>query len=624
MNIDGVIRGVFAVASDHPLLERLFVASLELIAVTVLVLAIIRVARLKSNRVVSLLWLIAMIKPILSLAFAAPAPVFNYGSLGVLPAIAQVETAGENTRPLRSTAEVTAATGTSTVTATVGATSMMSLFAMIDPARVLFGAWLAGVGMLSLLAVTGRLRIRRLAREATSPSPLIQALYRDAADGMQTKRLPRLLVTDQLESPAIAGTFFPVVFLPAWMARTPDPERVVWSLRHELTHWRHRDHVAGFVGEVARILFFFHPLVWWVGQKWKVATEIACDQAMVGTRNDAQRYAKQLYEILTRVHTRRRIMLANGLFATRTQIGKRIEILLKSRPRRTGRRLPAVVFLFVFTALVFSLGTEISPVAKSRSKRIAVKADDAKPSSVTTMIDEDGRTITIVSKGDVEFNDGNINIESISPDGSFNVTEVRDGVERELEVNSAEDDGLEWVYKVDGKIKPYDDDAREWFEGLMKYVQFDLDEGVLMITKPRFTLSKPLVITDKPHLKVRIAEPSEIIEVYKDDDIESSVELTLKDDEDDVDVWISTKGKIRKLPGEHVVLGITQTGKILISVKKDGDKHELEVIPGDDKPEYVYKLNGAVRPYDDDAKKIFEKYITKLEDGFELHTGERI
>ena len=49
--------------SRHPLLERLLIASVELVVVTAVVLAIIHVARVKSNRVVSLLWLVALAKP---------------------------------------------------------------------------------------------------------------------------------------------------------------------------------------------------------------------------------------------------------------------------------------------------------------------------------------------------------------------------------------------------------------------------------------------------------------------------------------------------------------------------------------------------------------------------------
>jgi hypothetical protein len=65
---------------------------------------------------------------------------------------------------------------------------------------------------------------------------------------------------------------------------------------------------------------------------------------------------------------------------------------------------------------------------------------------------------------------------------------------------------------------------------------------------------------------------------------------------------------------------------IRIVVKKDDDKHELKTKPGDGKErEYIYKLNGEVRPYDEKAKKVFEKYMGILDDGIELDfKGERI
>ncbi|MCK4775935.1 MAG: hypothetical protein KAT30_14155, partial [Candidatus Krumholzibacteria bacterium] len=83
MNIDAMIQRVFTVAAGHPVLERLLVASLELIAVTFVVWAIIRIARVRSNRVISLLWLVVLANTIFGLAFGEPAPVINFGSLNV-------------------------------------------------------------------------------------------------------------------------------------------------------------------------------------------------------------------------------------------------------------------------------------------------------------------------------------------------------------------------------------------------------------------------------------------------------------------------------------------------------------------------------------------------------------
>jgi beta-lactamase regulating signal transducer with metallopeptidase domain len=34
---------------------------------------------------------------------------------------------------------------------------------------------------------------------------------------------------------------------------------------HELAHVKRRDLLWGWTAEVARTVYFFHPLVWWVG-----------------------------------------------------------------------------------------------------------------------------------------------------------------------------------------------------------------------------------------------------------------------------------------------------------------------------------------------------------------------
>jgi beta-lactamase regulating signal transducer with metallopeptidase domain len=627
MNVTDVVRRIAAGATENPLLERLLVASLELVVVTLLVLAIIHIARVRSSRVVAIMWLVAMAKPLLVLAVGAPAPVFNIGSLGVIPPA--VVTEADETATARATSGYTINNATPAVAAAVTTTTASApvVGASSDPSRAAFGVWLVGAGLMALLSIADRLRVKRLVSAATRPSPAIEALYAEAA-GQRTDRLPRLLVSDRIESPAIAGTFLPVVFLPAWMTRRPDRERIVWALRHELTHWRHRDPLAGLLGEIARIVFFFHPLVWWIGRKWKVATEIACDQALVGTRRDARHYAEQLYQILARVHTRRRIMLANSLFATRTQIGKRIEILLKSRPAAgKGRKFPAVVFLLVFAALVFSMGTEIAPVAKE--KRITIKTDDSKSASSVITVDEDGRTLTIATEGDVVFNKARTDIVIISGDGSFKITEDRDGVERELEVTPKDDGELEWVYKVDGKKKPFDDDAREWFRECVKHVDIHDDDSFVIVTRPPHVQVRPrIVVEDMPHIEVRVVEPDQVVDirdvVVEFDKAREVIELTLDDVDEGKRVWISAEGDTWSTAGEKVKLSISKNGKIHITLKKDGDRHELEITPGDDEPVYIYKLNGEVKPYSIEAKKIFEKYLEHLEDGFELHVGEKI
>ncbi len=626
MNVFELPGRIASIISQHPLLERLLVASLELVVVTAVVLAIIRVARIKSNRVIAILWLVALAKPLLSLAAGAPAPVWNAGVLGIAPT-ATVAEAGIARDGELITGSATAGSGA--LTAAIAHTAAKGVFPPVDPAKAAVGTWLIGVAIMALLSIADRLRIRRLVASASPPSRDIEALYRQAGGGPHRTRLPRLLITDRLESPAIAGTFSPVVFLPAWMAENANRERIMWSLRHELTHWRHRDHLAGFLGELSRILFYFHPLVWWIGRQWKVATEIACDQAMVNTRGDARRYAEQLYQILTRVHTRRRIMLANGLFATRTQIGKRIELLLKSSPAgRRGRAIPAAVFLALFAAMVFTLGVEISPAAGPGTTTIKAKDKDKDKKTTIEIVSDDNSKVTMVIEGAVEFDEDKGGIAAIAPGGSFEVTEKKDGVKRELVVKPGDGDELTYEYEVDGKSRPFDDEAGEWLNDILGTMNVIGSTDLAFFGDSDYHFSHPVVVKKigDDSFSIRIVEDGDKIDIISDHSKGTVVELKTIDEGDGSRIWISTRGRSAWVDDSRVTVKISNDGTTRIALTKDDVKHELEMVPGSaGRPDYIYKVDGEIRPYDDEAKKVFEKYLHFLEEGIELNVkGERI
>jgi beta-lactamase regulating signal transducer with metallopeptidase domain len=636
MSVDMAIQRILVVVTGHPVLERLLLASLELVLVTAVVMAIIHIARVRSSRVIAMLCLIALAKPILSLALGAPAPVFNVGSLDAVAAASSSTTtidatllSDEGPPATAETALVADDDAGLVVTSTSGPSSAVTgIFtrAAVDPARAALGVWLAGVALLALLSIADRWRVHKLVRSSTSPSPEIEALYLEAADGTPARRLPRLLITERLESPAIAGTLSPVIFLPAWMARRPVAERIVWSLRHELTHWRHRDHLAGFVCELARALFFFHPLVWWIGRQWKASSEVACDRAMVVTRSDARRYAEQLYQILARVHTRRRIMLTSGLFATRTQIGKRIELLLKARPnKRTRHTLPTVAFLFVFAALVLSLGAELAPQADPAD--VYLEKDGEKRGAVVTTIYkdyDDQCALKITMRGDVEFNDDKTDIVSISSGGKFVVSEERDGVEYKLEVIPGDEENLEWEYRVDDNVRPFDNAAREWFVKCLESINIGTEHNKIIISGDGTRIG---VKTD-PHVKIVLGSDGDgwhLLESSEgDSEASATIETVIRDEDGkSVDIFVSTDTQMLVREDGHVSVGLSKEGRLFIRIKKDGERHELEIVPGDDSRKYIYKLNGEERPYEDEAKKIFGEYIEELEDGFQIKLRDK-
>ncbi len=122
-------------------------------------------------------------------------------------------------------------------------------------------------------------------------------------------------------------------------------------------HWKWLDPLVILVRDVAAILFHFHPVAWWAGKRQTEAMELACDRALLVNDSDASNYAEQLYQILKNIRHRRRVPVAGGLFATRTQVGKRIAVLLgatiASRPQLT---VFSVLGVLLFAAGALAVG----------------------------------------------------------------------------------------------------------------------------------------------------------------------------------------------------------------------------------------------------------------------------
>ena len=56
-----------------------------------------------------------------------------------------------------------------------------------------------------------------------------------------------------------------------------DQQAVRWALAHEWTHIEHGDFRAWFVAGLARVLFFYQPLVWWLRRQLRLCQDYVAD-----------------------------------------------------------------------------------------------------------------------------------------------------------------------------------------------------------------------------------------------------------------------------------------------------------------------------------------------------------
>ncbi|MCC6698726.1 MAG: hypothetical protein IT365_24085 [Candidatus Hydrogenedentes bacterium] len=402
MNAMDAVRSMLLAVADEPLLGRLFLASVEMAVLAALVWLAIRARVIRPARWQSFLWLIVLVKPFMVVALGALVPVFHFDVAAPptmaapapvpLPAEASVEMrAVESPAVPHSASPAQIPQSEPSVPATPIARQSWNL------PTLLVRVWLLGIVLLGAYAAIDRFRLWRLVAHAQPASPELATKYARLAEALHIKRPPRLRITDALESPALAGLLRPTILIPAWLVHEQESDKLDWSLRHELTHWKLGDVWAHAAQQLAQIVFFFNPVTWWACRRWQEAAELACDRAVVETEHDVEVYADNLYQVLAQIHGQRRGLLAGGLFATRTQIGRRIAVLL-SNPLKYPARLgtTGIIVLFCVAAISLSVGASFASGEQAVASNVTAPHEPAvvTPFSVFGIVtDEDGRPL---------------------------------------------------------------------------------------------------------------------------------------------------------------------------------------------------------------------------------------
>lgn len=92
---------------------------------------------------------------------------------------------------------------------------------------------------------------------------------------------------DEVKSPFILGLIKPVIYVPSAM----DEETMALVVRHEMAHLARRDHWWKLLGYLLLTVYWFHPLVWGGYILFCRDLEMACDEKVIRSMDNAGRAA---------------------------------------------------------------------------------------------------------------------------------------------------------------------------------------------------------------------------------------------------------------------------------------------------------------------------------------------
>jgi TonB family protein len=173
--------------------------------------------------------------------------------------------------------------------------------------------------------------------------------------------------------PGVLGIVRPRLLWPVGLSdRLSDPE-LESILAHEACHVDRRDNLSALVQVVVEHVFWFHPLVWWLGTRLVDARELACDEEVLQMGTDNHSYAEGILKVCG-FYLRSPLTLVAGVGGS--DLAARIERIVKG-PRPRPVSVPARLLLA--SVLALTIGAPLVGGAVS-AQRGSVRAESANAS----------------------------------------------------------------------------------------------------------------------------------------------------------------------------------------------------------------------------------------------------
>ncbi len=202
-----------------------------------------------------------------------------------------------------------------------------------DPlVAVLTGLWACGIFGLSL-AWFVRWRRIRLAVRAGKPTDV---------------DIPfRAISSPALLEPGVFGIWRPVLLLPEGIFDRLPRVQMKAIVTHELCHVQHRDNLIAAIQMFVETVFWFHPLVWWIGKRMIDERERACDEEVVRSLGEPKAYAEAILNVC-KLYVESPLACVPGISGS--NLKRRIERILNDRaPRRLTRIRKVVIAIVAFS-----------------------------------------------------------------------------------------------------------------------------------------------------------------------------------------------------------------------------------------------------------------------------------
>ncbi len=276
---------------------------------------------------------------------------------------------------------------------------------------LLLNVWITGAALSILYLAWSYLYLKsRIRKSAVSPDKELADIFHQCVRELGIKRNIRMVLQSEISSPALL--VFPVMLIPADIMRTMDKQQIAFAIKHELMHYKRKDHIACLLLSLLQAVYWFNPFVWLSYRQIRMDMETACDSMVVKTMDGDERlkYASTILSLFSR-KKQLPVMLGMAVVNTKKTAEKRLKgIYMKQTSNRKGR-LAAAMLVCVMLITCFTTACQPTP-----DKPIIVNKNESYDEIINGIVNETDESVSepymVPERITAHFEEGDLTINA--------------------------------------------------------------------------------------------------------------------------------------------------------------------------------------------------------------------
>lgn len=228
---------------------------------------------------------------------------------------------------------------------------------------ILLAVWITGILIQAIRIIVAAARMNRMILMlGMNPDKYINTIINKCRAELGIKKTIPVYLLSNIATPALTIGLSPKMILPGDMTGSLSDSQIAFAIKHELMHYKRKDHIVSIVLRLLEAVYWFQPIVWLMNKQIVADMETACDSMVVRTmdRQSKKQYVLTLVQMFAQRKTPQ-YLLGMALRNSEKIAEKRIRgVYMKSRSKR-GVKLIAVLLSVALFVCCFTTACQPTP-----------------------------------------------------------------------------------------------------------------------------------------------------------------------------------------------------------------------------------------------------------------------